>query len=154
MGPRSADLHSKGIEPHPGPSAISKNIDGLTARFNEVMYKTQQRHKRDPILALFIQEHHLTKAKADELKVQSTAKALGLLYVQAHKPDSEGKGGTAIVLPLDMIEPKPNETPAAAQARVYASAYRSPDGRMVSITTMINGHEVTWKLPSPASTHL
>ena len=45
------DVHSEGIEPHPGPSTISKNIDGLATRFNEVMHKTQQRHKRDPILA-------------------------------------------------------------------------------------------------------
>ena len=137
------DVHEEGIEPHPGPSALSKNIDGLTTRFNEVMYKIQQNHKHKPIQVLFLQEHHLTKAKAEEIRAQSTAKALGLLYVQAHRPDTEGKGGTAIVIPLDMIEPKSNESQAAAQARVYASAYRSPDGRLVSVTTIINGSEVT-----------
>ena len=137
------DVHEEGIEPHPGPSAISKNIDGLTNRFDEVMYKISQRHKHSPILVLFLQEHHLTRARAQELNVQAKAKQNELLYVQAHRPDNEGKGGTAIVIPFNMIEPQPNESPADARKRIYASAYRSPDGRMVSVTTLINGHPVT-----------
>ena len=40
---------------HQRPYALSKNIDGLTTRFSEVMYKIQQHHKLKPIQVLFLQ---------------------------------------------------------------------------------------------------
>ena len=137
------DVHEEGIEPHPGPSALSKNVDGLSERFGDAMYRISQRHKQKPILVLFLQEHHLTQAKAGELRVHTVARTAGLLYVQAHRPVGEVKGGTAIVIPLDMIERKEGESVAAAERRVFDSAYRSPDGRLCSITTLINGTPVT-----------
>ena len=137
------DVHEEGIEPHPGPSALSKNVDGLSDRFGDAMHRISQRHKRKPILVFFLQEHHLTQLKAGELRVHTVARTAGLLYVQAHRPVGEVKGGTAIVIPLDMIERKEGESVPAAERRVYNSAYRSPDGRLCSVTTLINGTPVT-----------
>ena len=79
------DVREEGIEPHPGPSALSKNVDGLSDRFGDAMHRISQRHKRKPILVIFLQEHHLTQLKAGELRVHTVAKAAGLLYVQAHR---------------------------------------------------------------------
>jgi len=137
------DLHEEGIEPHPGPSALSKNIDGLTARFSEVMHRISTRHKSAPIQVVLLQEHHLTSSRADFLRVTQVARNLGLFYAQAHRPVNEAKGGAAIVIPLDMIERKPGESKVEAIRRVEASVYRSPDGRVVTATTMINGESVT-----------
>ena len=55
------DLTEEGIEPNPGPPRVcSKNLDGLTGRFGETMYKIKQTHAHDPILALCLQEHHIS----------------------------------------------------------------------------------------------
>ena len=95
------------------------------------------------MLALLLQEHHLTRTKAAEISTRMFAKNHGLLYIQADRPVNEGKGGTAIVIPFDMIESKQGESPSEAIERVAASRYASPDGRVVSITTLVNGSEIT-----------
>ena len=64
------DLTEEGIEPNPGPMIISKNIDGIstTERFSKAMYEIEKEHRKDPLLAVLLQEHHITKEKARELR--------------------------------------------------------------------------------------
>ena len=139
------DVHEEGIEPHPGPPQwhgfLSKNIDGLNDRFGNTMHLISVEHKARPIRAIFIQEHHIKKAKAEELNVSAAAGAHGLLYFQAHLPDAESKGGTALVIPIDTLEKKGKELEHQAIKRVTDSVERRPDGRMVSATILINGTE-------------
>ena len=107
------------------------------------MYRIAQSHTRQPMLAFLLQEHHLTRTKAIEIRAKQVAKNLGLMYLQADRPPGEAKGGAAIVIPLNMIDPKPKETAEEAHRRVAASLSTTPDGRMVSVTTLINGSEIT-----------
>jgi len=94
--------------------------------------------------AFLLQEHHLTKAKAKDKNVYQIAKQHNLLYIQSDMPNSDVKGGTAIVIPLDMIETFPGESDEAARRRVENSTYRRADGRMVSVTTLVNGAPITF----------
>ena len=59
-------------------------------------------------------------------------------------PDGDVKGGTAVIIPFNMIEKFQGESDEAARRRVESSAYRKADGRMVSATTLINGAPVTF----------
>ena len=107
------------------------------------MYRIAQSHVQKPILAFFLQEHHLTKAKAKEINAYQTANNHSLLHVQAHRLPNRGKGGAAIVIPLDMIERAPGESKEAAIRRVRASADPSADGRVIAVKTLVNGTELT-----------
>ena len=138
------DVHEEGIEPHPGPAVYCKNVDGLNARFEDAMYRISQSHARKPMYAFLLQEHHLTANKAKDLEVTKKATKLGLLYVQADMPNDQAKGGTAVVIPLDMIKPHRGESEAAAIRRVATSAYTKPDGRMTSVTTLVNDEPMTF----------
>ena len=53
-------------------------------------------------------------------------------------PDGEHKGGTAIVIPLDAIERKADETRDPAVKRIRQSAYRSRDGRLTTVDILLN----------------
>ena len=95
-------------------------------------------------MAVLIQEHHIDAAKHAELNAEAEARAkYGLLYVQAHKPQHEGKGGTAIVMPLDRIELKEKENIDTAIARIKSSSTTTADGRVTTLRTLLHGHEVT-----------
>ena len=141
------DLTEEGIEPNPGPSPrfCSKNIDGISTQesFDRVMHTIAQEHKRDPLLAVALQEHHITRVAEARLRCKEKARAQGLLYIQAHRPDSEGKGGAALVIPLDSIERMPTEDHESAVKRVIATADTDPDGRWAAATTMLDGKSVT-----------
>ena len=101
------------------------------------MFIISKEHIRHPIRALFIQEHRITRKLAGDLDVEAAAKKHGLLYVQAHMPDNDGHGGTAIVIPIDMIERRGKETPDQAARRVANTAQPRPDGRMITVATDI-----------------
>ena len=102
------DLTEEGIESHPGPTICSKNIDGLTNRFEDTMKLIATRHAHSPILAVMLQEHHLTAQKAQDLKVETVARNHGLMYVQAHRPIiGSDKGGTAIIMPSTRLSAPP-----------------------------------------------
>ena len=136
------DVTEEGIEPHPGPRAprvLTKNLNSLVTRFQNTMFTIACEHARHPIRVLFLQEHGITRQQAEDLKVESVARRNGLLYVQAHKPDAEGKGGTAIVVPIDMIERRGKETPDQAAKRVANTAKSRQDGRMVRISLDVEG---------------
>ena len=136
------DLTEEGIEPHPGPPkarVLSKNINGLSDRYEDALYLISQEHKRHPILAVFLQEHHLTREAYESKQVFAVAKRLGLLYIQAHMPSSDQKGGTAIIIPHDSLQPRKDEGRDHAIQRTIDAAYRSPDGRLVTADLDYNG---------------
>ena len=140
------DLTEEGIEPNPGPRVCSKNIDGISnpETFNSTMYKIAREHERDPILAVMLQEHHITKDKHAEMRCAEVAKTHDLLYVQAHRPAASGKGGAAIVIPMSSIERKDaKEDHATAIKRVADSMKQDPSGEWITIDTLIDGKAAT-----------
>ena len=58
-------LIEEGIEPHPGPRYISRNVNGLATlgRFQDAVRQMELEHKRSPVGAFFIQEHNLSKKR-------------------------------------------------------------------------------------------
>ena len=88
------DLTEEGIEPNPGPRYLSKNINGLCDphRRESVYQIIMREHLRDPIGAVFIQEHHWHKDVAEAAK--RLAASYRLLLIAAHIPRGERKGGT------------------------------------------------------------
>lgn len=121
---------------------ITKNLDGLTTRTDAVLRAVAAAHRKDPICALAIQEHHLTAQDTARLNVRAKAKRLDLLYLQADKPvDASAKGGAALIIPYSSIELDKDETIDAAVDRIKASADSSADGRFISVRCKIRGVE-------------
>ena len=103
------DTTEEGIEPNPGPSIISKNINGITHSADATFQKIQRAHIQKPILVIGLQEHNITEKHAHQIHVETLAYNRGLLYLQANRPAIETKGGTALIMPLDQIELGPGE---------------------------------------------
>ena len=120
---------------------ISKNVDGVSsvARFNKMCQLIKKEHAHKPILAVCLQEHHLSREQLLETQAQLKARQAGLLYVQANRPTTTTKGGAGLIIPHDSIETRPGESTDAAIARVAASAYRRDDGRLVTVDTLLDG---------------
>ena len=103
-------VSEEGIEPHPGPRYISKNLNGMAdrARMDAVFRRIRHEHNRDPITAVFLQEHNL---KTDRLRdAKASARSQRLELVIAPIPNASHRGGTAIVIPAESIEIKVNES--------------------------------------------
>ena len=132
------DLTEEGIEPHPGPGIVCQNVDGLSSRLRNCLSSIIRIHQKSPIFAACIQEHHLTRAKIDELDAVNEAFRLGVLLIINPMPDGEYKGGTAIAIPLDSIERKAKETRDPAVKRIRQSVYRSRDGRLTTADILLN----------------
>ena len=102
------DLTEEGIEPHPGPRFISKNINSIhgTGKLYLALRAIRNEANQNPITAVFIQDHRLPQKRAQELS--RTAHNLQLAVVAAHaKPASNGAcyGGTMIIVPYEALEP-------------------------------------------------
>ena len=135
------DLNEEGIEPHPGPRYLSKNIDGLNdIRKLEKTFKTiRTAHLIKPIQAVFLQEHNLRLDAADV--ASKMAREWDLLLFAAPLRNS-GKGGTAIVIPADALECKANEDFSHALKRVRDTVRTLPSGRGIAIDTTVEGSPV------------
>ena len=136
------DLTEEGIEPHPGPRFLSKNMNGLChpARRESVYRKIRQEHARDPIGAVLIQEHHWHREVASAAQKQAASERL--LLIASPIPENETKGGTAIIIPWDAIELHKGETLHDGVQRLQNSASTSRDGRITSISTLVHGKKV------------
>ena len=106
-------LEEEGIEPHPGPRFINKNVNGLASpgRLDDCLYAMQQEQQQGTVAAFFLQEHNLHPS-TDEATVRKAGARYGLLWLAGYKlaSDPRTKGhGTAIVIPYDSIELKQGE---------------------------------------------
>ena len=134
------DLNEEGIEPHPGPRMISKNVNGMSKAVYQYLKSISEEHRHNPITAVFIQDHKIASTKAAD--VSKIAARLRLVIVMAHgKKDNRGvtHGGTAIIIPYDSIEANKKETHRAAIERVKKSRRILRHGRAVAIATAIDG---------------
>ena len=136
-------LEEEGIETHPGPRYIGRNVNGLASqdRFQQCMRSVANEHKRDEVAAVFIQEHNLKPSLAVYLRLHAR-RHYRVLWLARYAPINgpRGKGhGTAIAIPLDSIERKPDESADQAEARVTKSLTGSKCGRVTSVTTLVGG---------------
>ena len=107
------------------------------------MYRIACAHEKSPILAVALQEHHITHANNTALNPTAIAHSHGLLLLIAPMPNAEHKGGTALVIPYGSIEMRGKETLDDAKARIRNSAHYRPDGRLVTATTLHEGTFIT-----------
>ena len=138
------DLYSEGIEPNPGPRYITKNVNGIADLkiWEIILFNIASEHKKSPIGAIFLQEIRI----GDATKHKRMAEEHGL-YMLAHGNRSNSKtGGTAIVIPQDMIEKKwdatakkYSESHHQAWTRVRKTLRCLPQGRGIACDTLLNG---------------
>ena len=93
---------------------------------------------KDPITAVFIQDHRLLASKATLIK--SEAKRFKLLTITAHAPpraDGTGDGGTMIIIPYEAIMQPQKKTPTqAARATAQTAAERSAEEAIEAATDL------------------
>ena len=137
------DVHEEGIEPHPGPWFITKNINGMNnkKRQCQVFKNIKIAHSKTPIGAIMLQEHHL---KADAAKeADKLAHDFRLLFLCNPIPQADHKGGTAIIIPYDSIELKGGETFHDAVDRIRGTLLKREHGRIVAAHAVSPLHSPT-----------
>ena len=138
------DLTEEGIEPHPGPKFVSKNINGIHGKGKLYLALKAIRNEvnQNPITAIFIQDHRLPQRRASELA--QTAHNLQLAVVAAFaKPAHNGAcyGGTMIVVPYESIEPPQGHTIHDTIDKLEMSRKATLGGRMVTASMTIQGKQ-------------
>ena len=134
------DLNSEGIEPHPGPRYITKNVNGISDLkvWEKILFNIKYEHKKSPIGAVFLQEIRIGDAR----KHKDMAEEHGL-YMLAHGNLSNRRaGGTAILIPQDSIEQGKNESHHQAWTRVRKSLRCLPQGRGIACDTLLKGNTI------------
>ena len=136
------DLTEEGIEPHPGPRYLSKNLNSIHGK--NKLYNTFKRIRREsthtPITALFIQDHRLGPSRAAE--IETLARGMKLLAITAHAPPHPRTkicyGGTMIVIPHESIEVEKDETMQDACDRIKATKKAAARGRYLTVTMKVD----------------
>ena len=136
------DLTEEGIEPHPGPRYITKNINGFNdPKRRDTLWRTiNLENKKQQIKAIYIQEHHMKKTTAET--AEKEARSYRILFIAAAIRQTDTKGGTAIAVPYESIELRPKETISAAVERIKRTAYRSQGGRITALSMWSEGHRL------------
>ena len=141
-------LEEEGIEPHPGPRFVNKNVDGLKSRnrFDNFLTQATNEHGRQKVQAFLIQEHNIPHA--DRHHYRQVATRRGFAWFSNHQPASASKtrgSGTGILVPIDMIEKRKDakgkelETAAQALERVQKSQGGDKAGNVCSIRLITEG---------------
>ena len=143
------DLTEEGIEPNPGPRYVTKNVNGLqgAGKLFQCCKAIASEHERQPITALFIQEHNLKQQ--DKKTHEKIARGHQLLILPAYATPKQFQatswGGTAIIIPHSSIEKKPGESLDDAILRIQKSTFRPAhlSGRAISAKMHVLGHPRT-----------
>ena len=135
------DLTEEGIEPHPGPRYLSKNINSVhgKGKLYTMLKKIRNESTRTPITAAFIQDHRLSSTRAAE--IESLARGMKMLAITAHAPPHPRTricyGGTMIVRPHESIELENDETMQDACDRIKATKKAAAKGRYLSASMKV-----------------
>ena len=136
------DLHAEGIEPHPGPRYVSKNLNGIQGKGK--LYNTlnaiRKESDRNPLTAVFMQDHRLNPSRARE--VRNTAHNLKLAVVTAFSPEARNgvhHGGTMIVVPFESIPVGKDSSIHAEVEAVERTRKATLGGRAVTMALTVQG---------------
>ena len=144
-------LEEEGIETHPGPRFVNKNMDGLKSpgRFANFLTQCENEHRLSKVHAFLVQEHNIPDRDKHKFRAEATKR--GFAWFSNHAPPgtTKTKGtGTGILVPLDMIETKTDsagkatETQAQAIERVQKSCGGDKAGSVCSIRMLVQGKYV------------
>ena len=140
------DVNEEGIEPHPGPRYLSKNINSIQGKGKlfQALRAIRRESDRDPITATFIQDHRLPPTRRRE--IASTAAGQNLLVLTAHAPPHAHNGvhygGTMIVIPYEAIERNKDESITDACLRITATSKSRSRGRMITAKMRVDGTDL------------
>ena len=137
------DLTEEGIEPHPGPRYLSKNVNSVQGdgKLFQMLHSIQREHTRTPITAVFVQDHRLPAARNAEM--QRIARGMNMLAIATHAPPHPTTGacygGTMIVIPHDAIELEKGETIHDATQRIERTkrVIATHKGRYIAVTMKV-----------------
>jgi hypothetical protein len=140
------DLCADGdIESQPGPRYITKNMNSLQGpgKLYQTLRSIDQESQRNPITAVFLQDHRITATAKNRRRIEGIAKMFRLLVVTGYAPsraNGQGYGGTMVVVPYAAIKtPKGN---LHEEVRQVAATRRSAlQGRYVSVLLKVEGVE-------------
>ena len=102
------DLTEEGIEPHPGPRVLSKNVRGISTvtKFTKFIQAARREADARPYAALLVQETNITgQRNASELANKAAYKKM--IMISAHLPSTSArgtKGGAAILIPFEAVQ--------------------------------------------------
>ena len=136
------DLTEEGIEPHPGPRYLSKNVNSVLGKGKlfDLLKRIRNESTRTPITAVFIQDHRLPSSRQDQ--IERMAKDQNLLAITGHAPPHPRNrvcyGGTMIIIPHEAIELEDKETIHAACDRIRATRKRAARGKYVSVEMTVS----------------
>ena len=103
------DLNAEGIEPHPGPRYISKNINSLlkTGELYKILDHIVHESAREKITAVFIQDHRLPPQYHETaLRIAHNKNLLIIIAYAPPRPTCPRHtcyGGTMIIIPHTAI---------------------------------------------------
>ena len=130
------------VESHPGPRYISKNINSIQSIY-ATFKSIRSESDRDPITAVFIQDHRIRGTEANKKAVESVAKGQNLLVATAFAPpgaDGKGYGGTMVVVPYEAFTgPKVNTHQKCKE--ILATRRAALKSRYVSIVLEVDGQK-------------
>ena len=134
------DLTEEGIEPHPGPRFISKNVNGIKGKgkLYRLLKAIRVESNRDPITAVALQDHRLSPLQ--KLEINRKAKDQLLLPITAFGPRADNGthyGGTMILIPYEAIELRDKESIHDACARIATTRKGIKGGRAVRATITV-----------------
>ena len=140
------DLCADGdIESQPGPRYITKNINSVQGpgKFYQTLRSIDEESKKDPITAVFLQDHRITATAQNRRRIEGIAKKFNLLVVTGYAPtraNGQGYGGTMVIIPYAAIKtPKGNLHEEVKQ--VAATRRSALQGRYVSVLLKVDGVE-------------
>ena len=136
------DLTEEGIESHPGPRYISKNLNGCKQAVKQeaVFRSISQENRRNPIGAVFVQEHNINTEGTERAIARARDWDLELLI--APTPRNRPKGGTAIIIPRTSIETAQGQSYQQALDQLRGSIKRLVNGRAITVEVMAEGHKI------------
>ena len=139
------DLTEEGIEPHPGPRAISKNLNGVKSKgkLYRLLKAVRTESNRDPIMAVALQDHRLSPSQ--KLEINQKAKNQRLLPIVAFGPKADNGthyGGCMILIPYEAIELQDKETLHDACARIASTRRALRGGRAVRVTMTVEKKDI------------
>ena len=137
------DLTEEGIEPHPGPRYVSKNLNSIQGKGKlfQTIRAVRGEADRNPITAATLQDHRLPPDRREE--AHRMAAHANMLLIMAHAPRHPTTkvcyGGTMILIPWESIELEKNETITDACERIRRTRQPRLKGRAVSVEMKVSG---------------
>ena len=137
---------------------VCKNVDGLNNRKKRIalLKKIRKEADENSLGIVMIQEHNLKKQAALQFQTEARDKDVDLQVFISHIPSSDTRGGTAIIIPTNLIIPKSGTTRTATIQQMRENTIKSQSGRVTTTPFTLEGiqYSVTSAYANASEAHL